>query len=376
MKLAFAAQMKEMDRVAIEERGIPSLDLMERAAEEIADVVEELTEVQESSAGREKRLLLPEATGEVSIGDCCRTWTKMPGKGEKRVAVFVGPGNNGGDGVAAARLLKERGWDAAVFLVGDRGTLTPDTAAMERRLAEVGLTLRPFPADTTGLCELYAWCAGCDAFVDALFGVGLCREVSGLFALVIALMNTYDNIPTVSADIASGLHADTGKVLGCAVRAAATVTFSLAKPGQFIDQGALYTGRLMVRDIGIPGDVMAAQALNVETIDAAVVKEMLAFIRQHYRETLVLQDVVDALNYSETFLNKKFKKQMGTTFIEYLNRFRIQKALELLREGRTAVQDVSWQCGIGDYKYFNMVFKKYIGCSPKEYVGKIKQQEK
>ena len=142
MKLSFAALMKEMDRVAIEERGIPSLDLMERAAEEIADVVEELTEVQESSAGREKRLLLPEATGEVSIGDCCRTWTKMPGKGEKRVAVFVGPGNNGGDGVAAARLLKERGWDAAVFLVGDRGTLTPDTAAMVRRLAEVGLTLR------------------------------------------------------------------------------------------------------------------------------------------------------------------------------------------------------------------------------------------
>ena len=110
--------------------------------------------------------------------------------------------------------------------------------------------------------------------------------------------------------------------------------------------------------------------------DDAVVKEMLAFIRQHYREKLVLQDVVDALNYSETFLNKKFKKQMGTTFIEYLNRFRIQKALELLREGRKADQDVSWQCGIGDYKYFNMVFKKYIGCSPKEYVGKIKQQEK
>ena len=103
MKLAFAAQMKEMDRVAIEEWGIPSLDLMERAAEEIADVVEELTEVQESSAGREKRLFLPEATGEVSIGDCRRMWTKMPGKGEKRVAAFVGPGNNGGDGVGLGR---------------------------------------------------------------------------------------------------------------------------------------------------------------------------------------------------------------------------------------------------------------------------------
>lgn len=109
--------------------------------------------------------------------------------------------------------------------------------------------------------------------------------------------------------------------------------------------------------------------------DDAVVKEMLAFIGLHYREKLVLQDVVDALNYSETFLNKKFKKQMGTTFIEYLNRFRIQKALELLREGKTAVQDVSWLCGIGDYKYFNMVFKKYIGCSPKEYLAKISGRE-
>lgn len=275
MKLAFAAQMKEMDRVAIEERGIPSLDLMERAAEGIADVVGDLAGEQGISAGREKKLFLPEVSGEILIGDCRRTWKKTPGQGERRVAVFVGPGNNGGDGVAAARLLKERGWDAAVFLVGDRSRLTPDTAAMERRLAEVGLTLRPFPTDTTDLCEMYAWCAGCDVFVDALFGVGLCREVSGLFALAIALMNTYNDIPTVSADIASGLHADTGKVLGCAVRAAATVTFSLAKPGQFVDQGALYTGRLIVHDIGIPEEVIATQTLNVESIDAVMVKEAL-----------------------------------------------------------------------------------------------------
>ncbi|WP_125141780.1 response regulator transcription factor [Clostridium transplantifaecale] len=109
--------------------------------------------------------------------------------------------------------------------------------------------------------------------------------------------------------------------------------------------------------------------------DDAVVRDMLAFIARHYREKMVLQDVVDALNYSETFLNKKFKKQMGTTFIEYLNRYRIQKALELLKEGKTAVQDVSWMCGIGDYKYFNMVFKKYIGCSPKEYVSEIRERQ-
>ena len=103
--------------------------------------------------------------------------------------------------------------------------------------------------------------------------------------------------------------------------------------------------------------------------DDDVVKRMLAFIEQHYQEKLVFQDLINALNYSETFLNKRFKKQMGTTFIEYLNRFRIQKALELLKTGKISVRDVSWMCGIGDYKYFNMVFKKYMGCSPKEWMS-------
>ncbi len=107
-----------------------------------------------------------------------------------------------------------------------------------------------------------------------------------------------------------------------------------------------------------------------------IVKELLKFIEEHYQEKIGWQDVVEAMNYSETFLNRKFKTQMGTTFIEYLNRFRIQKAVELLNQGNIAIQDVSWMCGIGDYKYFNMVFKKYIGCSPKEYTWKVKEQPK
>lgn len=105
-----------------------------------------------------------------------------------------------------------------------------------------------------------------------------------------------------------------------------------------------------------------------------IVKELLKFIEEHYQEKIGWQDVVEAMNYSETFLNRKFKTQMGTTFIEYLNRFRIQKAVELLKQGNVSVQEVSWMCGIGDYKYFNMVFKKYIGCSPKEYSWKVKEQ--
>lgn len=102
-----------------------------------------------------------------------------------------------------------------------------------------------------------------------------------------------------------------------------------------------------------------------------IVKQMLEFIYTNYQNRIIIQDVVDKLNYSETSLNNRFKEAIGTTYIEYLNRYRIQKALELLREGNTSIQEVGWKCGIGEYKYFGTVFKKYIGCSPKEYMKRI-----
>lgn len=268
MKLATSAQMKEMDRIAIEERGIASVTLMEHAAEGIVSAVQELWEAREDH-------FLPQASGEVLLNQQRFPVGSGAGDNGKRAAVFVGPGNNGGDGVAAARLLANGGWEVRVFLVGDSSKLTPDCAAMAARLPEVGLSLQKFPTDMSELCGLYAWCAGCAVFVDALFGVGLCRDVSGLFAAAIALMNSYETIPTVAADIASGLSADTGKVLGIAVHAAVTVTFSLAKPGHFADQGSLYTGKLIVHDIGIPDEILWQQELTDETIDAQFVREIL-----------------------------------------------------------------------------------------------------
>lgn len=111
---------------------------------------------------------------------------------------------------------------------------------------------------------------------------------------------------------------------------------------------------------------MELEPVNGEEPDEAV-SAMLDYIRTHYREKISLQDVAGELNYSVAFLNHRFKKQMGTTLIEYLNRFRIQKALDLLREGKAPLRDISWMCGIGEYKYFSLVFRKYLGCSPKEY---------
>lgn len=267
MLLATAAQMKEMDRIAIEEMGIPSLDLMERAAEGIAAAAEELVS--------EKQPWLPEQSGTCICGDEKKSWSKCPGETPHRAVVFVGVGNNGGDGVAAARLLANKGWQVSVIVVGDRSKMTADTTAMEQRLNEVNLRLEPFAADDASLCALMARCASCDVFIDALFGVGLCREVGGDFAAAIALMNACAHVPVIAADIASGLSADSGKVLGCAVRAAVTVTFSMAKIGHFADQGSLYTGRLIVHDIGIPHEAMASQQLLCQTTDVSYVREIL-----------------------------------------------------------------------------------------------------
>ena len=142
MKLASAAQMKELDRQAIEERGSPSIELMERAASGIAETV----------AG-----LLPRRSGKC------------------RAAVLCGAGNNGGDGIAAARLLHLRGIRVRAFLAGNYEKLTPDALEMTRRLSECGVELEPFDPDSA---DQRAWVLGADVCVDALFGVGLSRDIA------------------------------------------------------------------------------------------------------------------------------------------------------------------------------------------------------
>ena len=108
-----------------------------------------------------------------------------------------------------------------------------------------------------------------------------------------------------------------------------------------------------------------------QPVEDRLARRMLEYIFENYRQKIVMQDLVDHLNYSEAFLNRKFKDAVGTTFNDYLNRYRIQKALEMIREGSLPIQDIAWKSGIGDYKYFRVVFRKYLGCSPKEYMKEI-----
>ena len=159
-----------------------------------------------------------------------------------RVAVVAGPGNNGGDGFVAARLLAERGYRVRLLLVGDRQGLKGDAAAAARRWTGSCVAATPdalMPAD---------------AVVDALFGAGLDRPVEGLARAMIEAMNATPRVHAV--DLPSGINGTTGAVMGLAVKAAETVTFFRCKIGHLLLPGRLHCGVTHVADIAIPADVL------------------------------------------------------------------------------------------------------------------------
>lgn len=212
MLLAMSKTMREADRFAIEELGIPSTLLMRRAAKAVADSA--LCFLRES-----KNL---------------------------SAAVFCGSGNNGGDGIAAAAELIRHGVSVRTFLVTPREKMTEDSREMERRLEEMGGSLEIF----SGCTDIAEYCASCGVIIDAMFGIGLSSPLKGDALAAAELINSLD-VPVVAADIASGVAADTGLVPGTAVRADVTVTFTQAKPGHFVEPGCVYAGKVKVADIGI-----------------------------------------------------------------------------------------------------------------------------
>jgi len=216
MKLTNSAQMREMDSYVIDDLHIPGTVLMSNAAEHIAAAALE----------------------------------RLPLGG--RAAVFCGAGNNGGDGIGAAAYLIEKGVPVRVYLIGDRDKLSFDSRDMLRRLDSAGGTLEPFFASP----ELESYLNSCGVIIDAIFGIGLNSEIKGDALLAVNMINKARTC-VISADIPSGVHADTGKILGAAVRADITITFSMAKPGHFVEPGCTRCGELRVCDIGIPPGIIA-----------------------------------------------------------------------------------------------------------------------
>jgi hydroxyethylthiazole kinase-like uncharacterized protein yjeF len=161
-----------------------------------------------------------------------------------RIVVVAGPGNNGGDGFVAARLLAERGARVEVMLLGDVGRLKGDAA-----LAAKKWTGPVAAAEPRAL-------AGAEVVIDALFGAGLDRPVEGRAQALIEAINAGD-APVYAVDLPSGINGTSGAALGVAVKAARTITFFRKKPGHLLLPGRLHCGTVAVADIGIPASVLA-----------------------------------------------------------------------------------------------------------------------
>jgi ADP-dependent NAD(P)H-hydrate dehydratase / NAD(P)H-hydrate epimerase len=215
-----AAGMRAVDAWAIEERGIPSLELMEAAGRAVAEAVAELAP-----------------------------------KGSVRVV--CGKGNNGGDGLVAARLLAATGFEVEALLLWPAGELSPDAAA----------NLGRFDAEQVEAGDLERRLAGSGAVVDAIFGTGFAGAPRQPAAAAIEAINRCA-APVVACDIASGVDAGSGEVGGVAVEAAVTVSFHAAKLGHRIAPGKWQTGELRVAPIGIPAG--APDQPVAGTVDPAV----------------------------------------------------------------------------------------------------------
>ena len=201
-----AEQVRELDRLAIEEFAIPGATLMERAGIAAFETL-----------GR----AFPAA---------------------RRLSIVCGPGNNGGDGFVLARHAAAAGLTVRVGLLGDPARLRGDALGAHQRMRDAGIEAHSYSADILDDAEV---------IVDALFGTGLDRQVEGAWGECIVHMNA-SPAPVLAMDIPSGLHADTGRVLGTSVCAALSVTFIGLKQGMFTGEARDHCGRVVFDDLGVP----------------------------------------------------------------------------------------------------------------------------
>jgi len=249
MKVLTPDEMRAVDSRAINEIGIPGLTLMENAGRAVAEHVLDN---------------LPDAD---------------------LVVIFAGRGNNGGDGLVAARYISENGRDVKVILLKGGKDLTQDCAANLKALPEaVEVWTIDTEEDLAGaVSKLNRLSAGVGAspitggaaLVDAVLGTGIKGQVRGLTAdLLLAGLNL--NWPTIAVDIPSGIDGTTGEYLGAGIPAIATITMGLPKTGLYLNAGIEYSGNVVVADIGFPPEATEPATSVLDTIEMGTVGRLFA----------------------------------------------------------------------------------------------------
>lgn len=255
MKLPNAAEMHGLDQSAIRDYNIPGIVLMENAGLGTVRMMEE------------------------ELGNPANSFA----------LIFIGPGNNGGDGLVIGRHLHQRGCKPIFFFLVDPDKLSGDAAA---NMAIVQKLRLPYHViDSTGRVQtlpvLYKQFINqgnpCYAIVDAIFGTGLARSVTDQFAETINFINYSDSvqgIPVVAVDIPSGMDSDNGKVLGTCLRAGFTATYGCPKPGHVLHHGPEYAGKIKVIDIGIPPEAMERARITTELLDKMTASALVSSLKR------------------------------------------------------------------------------------------------
>lgn len=231
MKVATAKQMQALDRKAIETYRIPGIVLMENAGRGATEAI----------------------------------WTFFPDLRARRVAIFAGKGNNGGDAFVVARHFLNQRVSVRVYLLSDPSVVRGDAEVNLRIFQQMQGELIPVPSPLE-FQAIKKDLERIDLIVDGIFGTGLDAEVGGYYKEVIDHLNSLEK-PIVAIDIPSGLDANTGKPLGAAIEASLTVTFGLPKIGHLISPGVDYVGRLKTVDIGIPRILIEEEKIDTHLIE-------------------------------------------------------------------------------------------------------------
>ena len=238
MFIATSQEMQNIDRRAGEEFGIPTLLLMENAALGVVRLVEEMY---------------------------------GPVKG-KKITIVCGKGNNGGDGLAAARQLYNRGARVQVYLLPEQTALKGDAAVNLDIALKMGIEF--YSRDKYDMQALRISLNHSHVIIDAILGTGLSSPVTGEYGEVIGLINDSGR-PVVAVDIPTGINSDTGEVMGGAVKAAATVSFALPKRGHLLYPGSEFTGGLHVVDISIPRAAIEKESIYLHLLTEEGMRELI-----------------------------------------------------------------------------------------------------